>query len=85
MHQEPPSPVARSEKLEGAAGDGIVLIIVMGDEAVRALVKDGLMVGVDVTEVAPSVLVDGLPLVLERIVTHDRGVDELEVEVVRVV
>ena len=64
------------------AADGIVLVVVVRHERRRPGVPDGLVVAVDVAEVAPAVLVDDLALVLEGVVALDRRVDEAEVAAV---
>src|SRR5690554_6904538 len=66
IHEFEPASVSGERELAGKAIDGIVLIVVVGDQwrFARRLVQ-GFMVRENVTEVAPAVLIDYFPFLEE--------------------
>src|SRR5690554_7811016 len=66
IHEFEPASVSGERELAGEAIDGIVLVVVVGDQwrFARRLVQ-GFMVRENVTEVAPAVLIDYFPFVEE--------------------
>src|SRR5438876_9752806 len=77
-HAEP-THVAASNELDEGPVDGVVLVVVVGDYWRLSGVVNPLVIGVDVAEMPPAVLVDDLPLVLERVGALDRRVHEAEI------
>src|SRR5690554_2618504 len=67
VHQFKPSPVSGQGELAGEAVNGVVLVVVMGNQRsfARGLIK-GFVVGKYIAEVAPPVLVDDFSF-LEKI------------------
>ena len=55
-----PANVARTQKLIGETGHGVVLVVVVRDERRRSFVVDGLVIAIDVAEMPPAILVDDL-------------------------
>src|SRR5690554_6723396 len=66
IHEFEPPPVSGECELAGEAIDGIVLVVVVGDQwhFARRLVQ-GFMIRENVTEVAPAVLIDYFPFLEE--------------------
>src|SRR5690554_1758925 len=66
IHQLEPATIAGECELAGEAIDGIVLVVVVGDQwrFARRLVQ-GFMIRENVTEVAPAVLIDYFPFLEE--------------------
>src|SRR5688500_9989358 len=66
-HEIVPAPVTAAEILHQGAINGVVLIVVVRDEWEGAVVADRFMIGVEVSEMAPAILIDGLAPLEERV------------------
>ena len=77
VHERPPAPIARSNVLGGETRQRVVLIVVMGTQSLRTLVADRLVIGVEIAEVPPAVLVGDFPLALEALLAVDRAANDL--------
>ena len=72
-HQRPPPRVPGSQKPPAESGDGVVLIVVMRDERCAFSLEDGLVIRVEIAEIAPAVFVDEIALAREGVVAvHGR-------------
>src|SRR5690554_2539240 len=82
IHEFEPPPVSGERELAGEAIDGIVLIVVVGDQwrFAGGLVQ-GFMVRENVTEVAPAVLINHFPFLEEvgRVIQPflDQGIERI--------
>src|SRR5437867_12389421 len=79
IHHAEPTYVAASNELDEGPIDSVVLVVVMRDHWWLSSVVSRLVIGIDVAEMPPAVLVDDLPLVLEGVVAFDRRIHEAEI------
>ena len=84
VHHVEPAVIATAKELDEGAVDGIVLVVVVGDDGWRPSVIGCLVIRVNVSEVSPAVLVDDLALALEGVIALYRRLDESQVVGIRV-
>src|SRR5262249_7564364 len=70
-HVAKPARIAAAQVLTSKAGDRVVLVVVVRHQGCRACLENCFMAALNCSKRAPAVLVDDLPLVLERVVPFD--------------
>src|SRR5262245_50056541 len=75
-HERPPTWIATAGVLDHSSINGIILVIIMGDERSIALVPHGFVIGIELPKMPPAVLINDFTPIEKRVMPLNGGINQ---------